>query len=456
MPIHVSLIGIDNAREQVDKNGRIRGILAANNPLGIVRGVWYRPSLQLMLRAPGGLGATGIAVSKLALGPAGSAGLFGAKLLLTRLPEPEIDLPVGTEMILRIDSETDPEFWTEIPLPNYPDVEFAGSLGHRPFVIRRPNGDSVPDVINLALSGSEDLVRRSFLSAGWSDAEPLNRRSFGRAYKAFTQRSGYREAPVSMLLYQGRPPDLVFQKSLNSIAKRHHVRLWRIAQDGEEAWFGAASHDISVTFDRKTFSLSHRIDSDLDAERQKIIGDLVFVESIAGVSYVPRTVDPNVLGRTDGQLAVAQLRGTCGTFSLRAMPEINSRLPCSGEWFAGLCSKLANTSCGKTSTISVTYPCARCWKSGHPIRKNVQKMLNWPCAPRVSFDAQNARGLARNGAHYLRDERQRTIPSSDLRVPGDVMAFKATLILEPHSDESCTAVLLRTDTRSFVATCRFP
>jgi hypothetical protein len=215
---------------------------------------------------------------------------------------------MGTEMVLRLDSEMDPELWTETPLPEHPDSEFASSMGDRPFVVRKPGGAPVADVINVAFSGSEDLVRRSFLSAGWKNAEPLNRRSFGKAYKAFTERSGYEEAPVSQLLYQGRPPDLVFQKSLNSIAKRHHIRLWRIDVGGVEGWVGAASHDIGVIFDRKTFMLSHRIDSDLDAERQKILGDLAFADAVAGLSYIPRIVGFNALGRTDGKLAVAQLQ----------------------------------------------------------------------------------------------------------------------------------------------------
>ena len=39
---------------------------------------------------------------------------------------------------------------------------------------------------------------------------------------------------------EGRLPDLVFQKSFNTLAKRHHVRLWQVEVPGGTAWVGAA------------------------------------------------------------------------------------------------------------------------------------------------------------------------------------------------------------------------
>ena len=42
-PFGARLEFIENAREQVDSRGRIKGVLAASSPQGLLRGIWYRP-----------------------------------------------------------------------------------------------------------------------------------------------------------------------------------------------------------------------------------------------------------------------------------------------------------------------------------------------------------------------------------------------------------------------------
>lgn len=281
---------IDNAREQVDNRGRIQGILAASNPLGISRGFWFRPSARL-LRTPAGFGgSTGTTWLKAASGPLGSAGLLGARLLLTRLPDPEIDLPAGTEMTIQVHC-------AELPAPiklqpralEVPAV-LSEFLERQPTAIFKPNKTLVADIINVALMGSEESVRAAFEAAGWSTTNDLDRQSFKKAYKAFTQRHGYPEAPVSKLYYEGRLPDLVFQKSLNSIAKRHHVRLWQITgPSGEELWLGAATHDITVSFNKSSFGLQHKINRNVDPERDKVTNDLEFADAVEGSALISRS-----------------------------------------------------------------------------------------------------------------------------------------------------------------------
>jgi hypothetical protein len=303
-------LDIDNAREQVDGKGRIRGILAASNPLGVLRGMWFRPSSRMLMRAPGALtGTAGTLFSEFAMGPLGELGLLGLKLILTRFPDPEIDLPVGTEMTLRLDAVTLAGDWGSAPSQHILDPELAQFLRARPEDVQKFDQTPAADIINVALIGSGELLREAFLAAGWSEADTLDRKSFAKTYKAFTQRQGYAAAPVSKLLYQGRLPDLVFQKSLNSIAKRHHVRLWRVQMaNGQEVWLGAATHDITVVFEKKTFGLSHRIDRKLDVEREKVVDDLNFAEASHEITYLPRTLDTVPGTITDGGLAVIYLQ----------------------------------------------------------------------------------------------------------------------------------------------------
>ena len=100
------------------------------------------------------------------------------------------------------------------------------------------------------------------------------------------QRLGHSESlahgpfPVAdpALLINDRPPDLVFQKSLNTFAKRHHVRIWKLAKkyNGREVWVGAATHDIATENGRGYTKWTHRIDPHVDRERDWIQSDLLF------------------------------------------------------------------------------------------------------------------------------------------------------------------------------------
>lgn len=117
-------------------------------------------------------------------------------------------------------------------------------------------------------------MTESFAAAGWSTTEPLNAKTFARTYQAFSAMTTYPNAPVSSLYYDGRPAGVVFQKSLNTLAKRHHIRLWPVELAGQEFWLGAATHDIGVGFDWSRMSITHRIDPYLDRERSIIFDDL--------------------------------------------------------------------------------------------------------------------------------------------------------------------------------------
>jgi hypothetical protein len=93
--------------------------------------------------------------------------------------------------------------------------------------------------------------------------------------------------------------------------KRDHVRLWRTTLDGREVWLGAGTRDKGVGFDTHGMGFTHRIQSNIDLERQKIVSDLVFSGCSDAAGFVDRPSltaagDSSVL--TDGRLAVLQVR----------------------------------------------------------------------------------------------------------------------------------------------------
>jgi LssY C-terminus len=100
--------------------------------------------------------------------------------------------------------------------------------------------------------GNRQQIVVAFEESGWIQASQLGVKSAIKAAQVTVRQTGYSDAPVSALLLQDRLPDLVFQKSLDTFAKRHHLRIWKLSSTymGREVWVGAATHDIATTNSR--------------------------------------------------------------------------------------------------------------------------------------------------------------------------------------------------------------
>jgi hypothetical protein len=313
-PLSARLRSIDNAREAVTKKGQIRGILAASSPQTFWHGLWYRPNPKLFERSLIGLtGASGQMWTRFSMGPAGAVGLIALDFALFRMPEPEIHFPPGTEMNAVVTNIPENAPWFSLPEVSEVPEPLATAITELPFGVTKPNGQPRNDIINLVFIGTRQQLVHAFAAAGWSASDPLTPRSFSRSYKAYTSQVGYAAAPVSKLLYQRAEPDFVFQKSFNTIAKRHHVRIWRSEIAEQEVWLAAASHDVAIRFNPSAMTFTHKIDRMVDGERTKIINDLVFAGCSDSAGYVDRPAAVHVdtteqVLVTDGRLAVVGLR----------------------------------------------------------------------------------------------------------------------------------------------------
>jgi hypothetical protein len=167
------------------------------------------------------------------------------------------------------------------------------------------------------LVASEDALRRAFTEAGWSGAAGLNPRTKFETLRAVVEDRGYSEAPVSVLLLDGKPPDLVFEKTNNTFARRHHLRVWRRPGTfrGKPVWAVAATHDTGIGFSEAERTFIHRIDSQIDDERDKVVNDLLFAGRVAAFDLMERPVVPrqgrNATGdgfQTDGRIAILLLK----------------------------------------------------------------------------------------------------------------------------------------------------
>ena len=294
-PIKATLIDVDNARESVDEQGRILGLPPVgkkpDDPVDVLkiaaRGI---PMLQAMFTKITGKG------------PA------------------QINYRPGAEITLRL---TDP--WTTGPLqcgsPMPPAIAprtgLAQVVEDQPIRTTSRSAGKPADVTNLMFLGTRADLMSAFEAAGWLTADAAGVESSTRTFLAVAAGQGYKEGPVSLELLEGKPPDLVFQKQLNTFAKRHHVRIWQRPGDvlGRTVWVGAATHDTGIVVTSESKWFTHGIDPDLDAERAKVVNDLAFAGAVQSMTAVDRPKAPrqgkNASGdviRTDGRMAVLMIQ----------------------------------------------------------------------------------------------------------------------------------------------------
>lgn len=143
------------------------------------------------------------------------------------------------------------------------------------------------DMLNLILMAKEDDLQRAFAHAGWLRAERSKPRII---WHLLWQRNHYTKLPMGKLYVFGRPQEYSFTlpdpKSI--VARRHHLRIWKTDRvvNGIPLWVAAATHDVAIQFVKHKFRLLHRIDPNVDAERDFIAKDLAETRQVAGEEYV--------------------------------------------------------------------------------------------------------------------------------------------------------------------------
>jgi hypothetical protein len=151
------------------------------------------------------------------------------------------------------------------------------ALDDMPRITRTKHGFS-GDPINIALIGTDEEIVSAMLKSNWLPADPITMRSSLRIVERTVRSLPYETAPVSNLFIWDRRQDLTFQLPIGKNPKRrHHVRFWRsenLEDDGRPLWIGAATLDINVGLSRTTAQITHHIDANIDAERNKLMDDL--------------------------------------------------------------------------------------------------------------------------------------------------------------------------------------
>lgn len=179
------------------------------------------------------------------------------------------------------------------------------------------------DPINLAVDGSERDLHVAMRRAGWVLAEERTLGSAWSMVRSTLLRRSYPAAPVSDLYLQGRRHDFTYQQEVGgTTTKRHHVRFWRMPPDFvlpggyRTDWLAAGTYDRAVGFSFFTLQITHRIDENIDVERDFVVDTVRYADPAVEVeviedfstSYHHRNGQGDRI-RTDGDLPVIDVAG---------------------------------------------------------------------------------------------------------------------------------------------------
>jgi hypothetical protein len=293
IPIATRLTEVDNGRERVTGNGYIHGVRATDS-------LCYRVAGYIRALVPWELHA--------------EIAEWAIKSLIGELPEPEIYYPAGVELTLVLTEN----LLLSGPIAAEPaprqltDTERAGLdalIAAMPYRTFDPGSGRASDLTNVLLIGSREQIVAAFSAAGWTQANPTSLRRRIQWIRAVAERRGDLAGPMSPLLLDGAEPAMSWEKGLNDVSKRHHVRVWSAGTwRGQQLWMGAATRDIDFAYMRPGQTLTHKIDGNIDQERDKVAYDLAFTSCANVLDWAGRSDVPEFTRNGTGDAVATDAR----------------------------------------------------------------------------------------------------------------------------------------------------
>jgi LssY C-terminus len=154
------------------------------------------------------------------------------------------------------------------------------------------------DMLNLIFIAKRDDLEGAFERAGWLKTDKSKPTIF---WHLLQQRKHYTKLPMAKLYVFGRAQDYSFAlpDPTSIVARRHHLRIWRTdyEMDGAPIWVGAATYDVAIQIQMKKLRIVHRIDPEVDSERDFIATNLADTRLVAHEEYL-HSVDLVFEGQT--------------------------------------------------------------------------------------------------------------------------------------------------------------
>lgn len=212
------LSSVSNARETLQADGTILGVLESETPASLLSG-----ALQKLGQMDSSINDQ---IQKQKIGQVNTA----------------VELPVGADIQFTLTESLSLKRLVPSGGPHDLPADLRASVGTllAEAPKRAASKTNHPgDPINLVFIGTAEEVQQAFSHAGWSEPKKKNEKSIWKTAQAVINDDGYNAAPVSDLYVFGRKEDFAFEKTLNTFNKRHHLRLWQSPQtapDGRPIW----------------------------------------------------------------------------------------------------------------------------------------------------------------------------------------------------------------------------
>jgi hypothetical protein len=146
------------------------------------------------------------------------------------------------------------------------------------------------DNTNFMIVGTEKQVMSALIAAGWVEVNRSKNDAVAASIQAILSKQAYVSLPMSELTLFGRVQDhgMAQGDPIQVIAERHHFRIWKapFQVDGREFFVGAGTHDIGFDRDQRNNGVTHKIDPDVDKERDYIGMSLQVSGQVAKLDYV--------------------------------------------------------------------------------------------------------------------------------------------------------------------------
>ena len=144
-------------------------------------------------------------------------------------------------------------------------------------------------MVNFLILGSEAAMQQVFTTGGWVKVDADVGATVLHGILESLSKESYLTMPMSQLYLFGRPQDYgwAHAEPITVVKTRNHLRIWKapFQVNGQTLWVGAATHDIGFERDQRNNGVTHKIDPDIDIERDYVEKTLTSTGLVAQVSH---------------------------------------------------------------------------------------------------------------------------------------------------------------------------
>jgi hypothetical protein len=144
----------------------------------------------------------------------------------------------------------------------------------------------------LLFVAQADDLQEAFQRGGWSK---VDKSKLAIAWHLLRHVTHDAKVPMARLYLFGRVQDYSYAlpDPAAIVTRRHHLRIWKTDHeiDGNPVWAAAAIRDVAIELGKHGHLISHRIDPNVDAEREFVGENLAKTRLVHYREYV-HGVDP--------------------------------------------------------------------------------------------------------------------------------------------------------------------